>query len=135
MVHEHVVDARLGLVAARAHLVVRDRRQRHVVTVEADRGDVALVREHEALEHPAVGLRRVVVEVELVGAAADVAHSRDALALDAGRPIAEPLGEPAVPHVRRLDHVVVDADDDGDLRMGRSRSLAPGVVTMSCRSI
>ena len=33
-----------GLVAAGAHLVVGDRRHRHVVAVEADRGDVALVR-------------------------------------------------------------------------------------------
>ncbi len=53
----HVVEPGLGVVAARAHLVVGDRRHRHVVTVEADRGDVALVDVDEVLVDPAVGLR------------------------------------------------------------------------------
>ena len=49
----HVVEARLRVVAARAHLVVGDRRQRHVVAVEPDRGDVALVRRDEIFVEPA----------------------------------------------------------------------------------
>jgi hypothetical protein len=79
---------------------------------------VTLVREHEPLEDPAIGLRRVVVELELVGPTADVAHARDALPLDAGCPITESLGEPVVPDVRRLDDVVVDADDEGNVGCG-----------------
>jgi hypothetical protein len=55
------------------------------------------------------------VELELVRAPTDVAHAGDALALDARRPIAEPLGQPTIPDVRRLDDVVVDAHDEGNL--------------------
>ena len=74
-VHLHVVDARLRVVATGAHLVVGDRRHRHVVAVEADRGDVALVDVDEVFVDPAVGLRAALVERLLVGAAADVLHA------------------------------------------------------------
>jgi hypothetical protein len=76
---------------------------------------VALVDVDEVLVHPAVGLGRGVgVEDLLVGAAADVAHAGDAPALDAGAAVAVAGGQPALPHVGRLDDVVVDADDLGD---------------------
>ena len=87
----------------------------HVVAVEPDRGDVALVDVDEVLEDPAVGLGPVGVERLLVHAAADVLDRADAPALDAGAAVAEPLGQPGLPDVRRLDDVVVDADDLGQL--------------------
>ena len=80
----HVRDAGLGLVAAGPHLVVGDRRHRHVVAVEADRGDVALVDVDEILVDPAVGLRAVGVERLAVDAAADVLHLADAPPLALG---------------------------------------------------
>jgi hypothetical protein len=110
-VHQHVVDTGLGLVAARAHLVVGDGRHGHVVAGEADRGHVPLVDVDEVLEDPAVGLRPVGVEGLLVLAAADVAHGADAPALDPRAGLLVLLGQPVLPHVGRFDDVVVDADD------------------------
>jgi hypothetical protein len=76
---------------------------------------VALVDVDEVFVDPAVGLLGgVVVEGLLVGPAADVAHAGDAPALDARPAVAVRGGQPPVPHVRRLDHVVVHADDLGD---------------------
>ena len=102
-----------GLVAARPHLVVGDRRHRHVVTVEADRRDVPLVDVDEVLVDPAVGLRSALVEGLLVRAAADVLHGADAAPFDLRAAIAESFGQPRLPQVRGLDDVVVDADDLG----------------------
>ncbi len=110
-VHLHVLDAGLGFVAAWPHLVVGDRRHRHVVPVEADRRHVALVDVDEVLVHPAVGLRAVLVEGLLVAAAADVRHRPDAASLDMRTPSPEPLGQPPIPEMGGLDHVVIDADD------------------------
>ena len=56
-VHVHVVEAGLRVVTTGAHLVVGDRRHRHVVAVEAHRGHVALVDVDEVFVDPAVGLR------------------------------------------------------------------------------
>ena len=97
VVHLHVLDARLRLVAARPHLVVGDRRHRHVVAVEAHRRDVALVDVDEVLVDPAVGLRALGIEGLLVLAAADVLHLADAAALDPGAAVAEALGQPRAP--------------------------------------
>ena len=76
---------------------------------------MALVDVDEVLVDPAVGLRAVGVEGLLVLPAADVLHVADAAALDLGAAVAEALGQPGLPHVRRLDDVVVDADDRGQL--------------------
>ena len=91
----------------------------HVVAVEADRGDVALVDVDEVLVDPAVGLRPVVVEGLLVGAAADVAHRADAAPLDLRAAVLVLRRQPGLPHVGRLDDVVVDADDLRELRHGQ----------------
>jgi hypothetical protein len=90
-----------------------DRRHRHVVAVEADRGDVALVDVDEVFVDPAVGLRSALVERLLVGAAADVLHVPDAAPFDLRSAVAEALGQPRLPEVRGLDDVVVDAHDLG----------------------
>jgi hypothetical protein len=115
-VHLHVVDARLRLVATRAHLVVGDRRHCHVVAIEADGGDVTLVDVDEILVDPAVGLRPGIVECLLVDAAPDVAHRPDAAPLHVGSALDELRGEPLLPEVRGLDDVVVDTDDLGQFR-------------------
>jgi hypothetical protein len=110
-----VLDPGLGVVAAGPHLLVGHRRERHLVAGVADGGDVALVDVDEVPVHPAVGLLGgLVVEDLLVGAAAHVAHTGDAPALDAGAPVPVAGGQPGLPHVGRLDDVVVDADDLGD---------------------
>ena len=106
-----VGDAGLGVVAAGAHFVVGDGGHGHVVAVEADGGHVALVDVDEVLVDPAVGLGAVGVERLAVGAAADVLHVADAPALRLGAAVAEARRQPGVPEVRRLDDVVVDADD------------------------
>jgi hypothetical protein len=110
----HVLDARLGLVAARAHLVVGDRRHRHVVAVEAHRGDVALVDVDEVLVDPAVGLRAVGVEGLLVLAAADVLHVPMPRRSTWGRARGSARAARS-PTRAGLDHVVVDAHDGGQL--------------------
>jgi hypothetical protein len=83
---------------------------------------VALVDVDEVLEDPAVALRAVGVEGLLVDPAADVLDRPDAPTLDAGTALAEPLGQPRLPHVRRLDDVVVDADNLGQFHP-RDRNL------------
>ena len=139
----HVLDAGLGLVAARPHLVVRDGRRRHVVAVEPDGGDMALVDVDEVFEDPAVALGPVGIEGLLVDTAADVLDRPDAPALHSRAAVPEPLGQPRLPDVRRLDDVVVDADDLGQLHAGdrnltlRQKSTATGRhpkdVTMDLR--
>jgi hypothetical protein len=109
----HVLESRLRLVAARSHLVVRDRRHRHVVAVEADGRHVPLVDVDEVAEDPTVGLRSARVERLLVRAAPDVAHRADSTAFGARACVAPARREPRLPEVRRLHHVVVDADDLG----------------------
>jgi hypothetical protein len=74
---------------------------------------VALVDVDEIFVDPAVGERAVRVEGLLVGAAADVLHRADAAALDLGPAVGQLGGQPRLPEVRRLDDVVVDADDLG----------------------
>jgi hypothetical protein len=83
---------------------------------------VALVHVDQVLVHPAVRLLGgVVVEHLLVVAPAHVAHAGDTPPLDPGSAAAVGRGQPAIPHVRWLDHVVVDADDPGDLDHARSQ--------------
>jgi hypothetical protein len=89
---------------------------------------VALVDVDEVAEHPAVGGAPVVGELLLVGAAADVLHPAHAPALDAGAVGPVPLGQPRLPHVGRLDDVVVDADDLGELGHGFLRESDPNLT-------
>ena len=95
-----VGDARLRFVAAGSHFVVGDRGHRHVVAVEADGGDVALVDVDEVLVDPAVGLGAIGVERLAVGPAADVLHVADAAALRLRAAVAVALRQPGVPKVR-----------------------------------
>jgi hypothetical protein len=78
---------------------------------------VTLVDVHEVFVDPAVGLRSGLVECLLVRAAADVAHRADPAALGAWSALAERGRQPVAPHVRRLDDVVVDAHDPGELEI------------------
>ena len=52
VVEGHVLEAELGVLTSLAHLVVGDRRERHVVTGESDRGHVALVGIQRRLRRP-----------------------------------------------------------------------------------
>jgi hypothetical protein len=121
VVHRVVGDARLRVVAARAHLVVGDGHEPHLVAGEADRGDVPLVRVHAVLVEPDVAGRRVVVELVLVLGAPEELQAGEPVALDARAPIPETLGQPGLPEVGRLDHVVIDRDDHRDLGRGVGR--------------
>jgi hypothetical protein len=117
-----VVDARLRLVAAGAHLFVGDRAHEQLAAVEAPEvavgsgverdGHVPLVQVDEAvLVDPVVAPPPVVGDllgVRRAGAEHDVA---EACPLDARTLLAPLRGEPIVPEVRRFDDVVVDADD------------------------
>ena len=117
VVDVHVLEPGLRVVATGAHLVVGDRRQRHLVAREPDRGDVALVRRDQLLVEPGVGLGLRVVPLDLVGRAALVLHLADAPALDAGRArvVGVLLRQPLLEQVGRFHHVVVDADEPGDV--------------------
>src|SRR5688572_33079218 len=84
---------------------------------------MALVDVHEVLVDPAVGSRALVVEGLLVRAPADVAHLADAAPLHSQAALTEPLGQPGLPYIRRLHHVVVDADDPGELAVARHAPL------------
>ena len=74
----------------------------------------------EILVEPAVGLRGVVVPLEVVRRAAEVRHPGDAASLDARDVgvVAELRRQPTLEQVRRLDDVVVDADDERDVLVG-----------------
>ena len=75
--HVHVGEARRRVVATRAHVVVGDRSERHLLFRVADGGDHALVRVHEVFVEPAVDLGgRVVVEVLDVAGGARRSRSR-----------------------------------------------------------
>ncbi len=133
----HVGEACLRVVAAGAHVVVGDRRERHLLSRVPDGRDHALVRVDEVLVHPAVDLgRRVVVEVLDV----DSRCRRSRCRAMPRRTIFGPRsrnfgGQPRVPHVRRLDDVVVDADDLRDSRFVHGvspRSSSRPVVDGGC---
>ena len=117
----HVVDAGLRLVATRSHLVVRDRQQTHVVALEAHRGDVPLVRVHQALVEPDVARRAVVAELVLVAGAADELQAAEPVALDLRAVLRELRREPPLEQVRRLDDVVVDTHDLREIGAGVAR--------------
>ena len=79
----------------------------------ADGGDDAAVGDDQVLVHPEVGLDAALVdEVPCVGRAVEL-QVLDALALDPRADVAVLRRQPVVPHVGRLDDVVVDADDLG----------------------
>jgi biuret amidohydrolase len=92
---------------------------------------MALVDVHEVLEDPAVALWTVGIEGLLVDPAADVLDRPDAPALHSRTAVSEALGQPGLPDVRRLDDVVVDTDDLGQLHPAdrnltlRQKSKAP----------
>jgi hypothetical protein len=77
---------------------------------------MALVNEHQLFEHPTVGLWRVVIEGDLVVATGNVAHRADTATFDPRTAIPKLQWEPVGPHVRWLDDMVVDADDQRNLR-------------------
>ncbi len=109
----HVRQPLDRVVAAWAHLVVGDGRGRHLVTIEAHRGQVALVRDDQIAVDPAVRLGSVVVPVELVRRATAIAHPGQAATLDVGLVgvVLELLRQPPIEQMRRFDDVVVDTDD------------------------
>src|SRR5262249_38683075 len=104
------------------------------------------------LVHPGVTPLALGVEGRRVLGAGYEREAAEALANDARTLLPVLLREPALPHVRRLHHVVVDADDLGNLtharnlprwrhrvaghgtarRMVRSWHSSNGPVTTSC---
>ena len=134
--HVHVGETRHRVVATRAHVVVGDRRERHLLFRVPDGRDHPLVRVHEVFVEPAVDLRgRVVVEVLDVAGGTDVVDLADTAPHDLGAAVAVLRRQPALPDVRGLDHVVVDADELRDLPHDRwwlrSAARAFSTLTMS----
>ena len=114
-VHVHVEEAFLGVVATGAHVVVGDRRHRHLFPGEPDGCDHPFVGVDDVLVDPGVCLeRRLVVELLLVRGCAGELNGAHPPSLDTGASIPELGRKPGLPHVRGLDDVVVDADDLGD---------------------
>jgi hypothetical protein len=104
------VEARLDLVGAGAHVLVGDALHGHLVAGDADGRVHTEQRPLEVLVVPPVDrrARRARLDLELAAAVLDLGHRRP----HDPRPDLEVLGGEAVlPHVGRLDHVVVDRDD------------------------
>ena len=125
-VRGEVLDARVAVVAARAHLVVRHGGHLELRPVESAfdavrrrvqrDGDEALVDVDEpVLVDPAVAGQAVGVDGVLVPRAGLVHEWCPAFAFDAGALGTVFLRQPGLPDMRRLDHVVVHADDLGQV--------------------
>ena len=135
----HVRQPGFGVVAPRPHVVVGDRRHRHLVARVPDGGDHPLVRVDQVLVDPCVDLdRRCVVELLPVGGGAGELDGADAAAFDLRSTIAVLRRQPRRPQMRRFDDVVVDADDLRDRRLVhhdlwwlRARVRSASTVTMS----
>ena len=116
----HVLDPSLELEATGPDVVVGDGPQPHLVGLVAHRGDVAPQHVDHIAEQPAVRGRAVGREVVLVlGPGAHDANLGHPPPFHARRTVPEPGGEPCLPQVRRLDDVVVDAHDLGQLHHRR----------------
>ena len=121
VVEVHVGEARLGVVATLAHLVEADRPHPPLGLVVPRARVEHLVAPLEVFVDPPVGLGPV------------AALAEDLVPLDPldGRPVADDLGaavavlrgKPRLPHVRRLDDVVVDRDDHRDLALAHPISI------------
>ena len=117
----HVVQAGFGVVAPGTHVVVGDRSEGHLLLGIPGRGDHPLVGVDEVFVDPAIDLDRgVLVEVLDIVGCADIVDLADATPLHLWPAVLEPGGEPMLPDVGRLDHVVVDADQLRD-----AHSVAP----------
>jgi hypothetical protein len=132
MVEVHVLQSLLRVPAAGPHLLTGDALQGHLVPVEADGGDVALVRELQVLVDPPVGGLAVRVHRDPV-LAADVGEFTDPGGQRLGAAVAVLGRQPGVEEVGRLDHVVVDADDAG--QFGRHGSPPPDGTYLMQRQI
>ena len=109
MVEVHVGEARGRVVTALAHLVERDRPHPPLVLLVPRAGVEHLMAPREVLVDPPVGGRTV------------AALARDLVPLDpfdrvvvmddARSALSKPCGKPPRPHVRWLDDMVVDGDD------------------------
>ena len=110
VVDVHVLEAGLHLVGARAHVLVGDALHGHLVARHADGGVDPQERALEVLVVPPVDGHALRPGLDLERAAAELhlghggAHNP--------RPDLGVLGREAVlPHIGRLDHVIVDRDD------------------------
>ena len=121
-VHVHVLEAGLRVVAAGAHLVVGDRRQRHARPAGSRpprRGACGVRRgPRRSSSRPSSANRRRRSARSCAGLTMSIRC--DAAALDLRAAVAVLGGQPALPDVRRLDDVVVDADDLGQLHPSSS---------------
>ena len=126
VVEGQVLDALVTVPAALAHLVVRDGGHGHLGAVEdefplvvlGDRGardgDELLVDVDElVVVVPGVAPLALGVLVHVVLGPREVLERAPLLALDPGAPLPPLLREPRLPHVGRLDDMVVNADDPG----------------------
>ncbi len=126
VIEGEVLDPLVPVPAALAHVVVGDGGHRHLGAVElevalavlGDRGlgdgDELLVDVDElVVVVPGVAPLALGVLDHVVLGAGKVLEAAPALALDPGTTVAPLLGEPRLPDVGWLDHVVVHADDPG----------------------
>ena len=121
MVDVHVFEAGDGIPAALAHVVHRDRAHGDLVTRVARRGRQARERILEVLDEPPVAPGSVFVGPGLLVAedAADELHVLHLAAVETRPDLPVRRRQAVLPDAGRLDHVVVDRDDLGDLRHDR----------------
>ena len=106
----HVVEAGLHLVGARAHVLVGDALHGHLVARHAHGGVDAQQRPLEVLVVPPVDRHALGAGLDLERPA-PVLHLGHGRAHDPRPDLGVLGGEAVLPHVGRLDHVIVDRDD------------------------
>ena len=116
-VETHVLQTRLGLPAARTHLVVGDSPQHHVFGWEAGGSDCAFDRGPMIFVAPPGHRRSVGAGSFHVRSPLELRHPTGHV-LDMGPCIAQMSGEAAGPHIRRLDDVRIEVHDPRDLVHG-----------------
>ena len=122
LVEVHVGQAGHRVVAPRSHGGEGDRGRGQLVAGEADARHHLGDRPHEVLVDPPVHHRAVAAAHVLDVVGARHLHRLAAVLLNVGPARPERGRQPRRPDVRRFDHVVVDRDHPGQLRLGQLAS-------------